>query len=143
MAHYYRVHVSKAMNKTDFQTAILREAEKRGFNPSSLTHAQYTMLGIQVRSVREKIEAGAKAVISRTKTSLGISVVLPVIAASNESICRTNKCGKFRTLKNGEPACDACTCSANMLKSKWRDASQSCALPEPIVGQSDGPVISR
>jgi len=127
---------------TDFQTAILREAEKMGLNPANLSKAQFTMLGIRVRSTLEKIQAGAKAVISRTKTTLGIQVVLPQIATENEAICTKNTCGKFRILKSGDPACDACTCSASMLRAKWRDAKQMCPLPVPLWDNNGKPCKS-
>ena len=116
------------------------------------------MLSVQVRSLGEAARDSVSMVVSRAATGLGLRVVEESVASENESICRKNTCGKFRTLRKGKasiliPACDACNCSGKNLLSKWKDAAWYCPLklwdnrgkgvvrkrPIPTQGDSHGP----
>jgi len=121
---------------TDHQLAIIAAAKERGLDPSRLTQSQYRSLALAIRTAKEKVADATAAIISRGLTGLNLRVVPDVVAEQNAAVCRSNQCGKFRTLARGrgpaQEACDACNCHSKWLKSKWRDASEKCPLKQPL-----------
>lgn len=113
---------------TDFQLKMLELARAKGWNASRLSPAQLRALSIEVRTTDQLVRDSAKAVTSRALTSIGLRSVSEDKAAENAAICRSNACGKYRKLANGDEACDACGCQGKWLKSKLIDASESCPL---------------
>lgn len=110
-------------------------AKQQGWDPANLTPSQNRWIATKIRSKTQLVKDGVKAVVSRTVTSIGLRVVSDSIAKSNETKCRSNKCGVFRTLSNGAPVCGECQCSDKFLRAKWKDASQACPVDDPETGE--------
>jgi hypothetical protein len=126
---------------TDFQLKMLELAQQKGWNTTKLSQAQLRLLSIEVRNVEQLTRDAAKAATSRVLTSMGFRSVSQEKAAENAAVCRSNTCGKYRKLTNGDEACDACGCQGKWLKSKLIDASESCPLgrwTNLTVGETDG-----
>lgn len=104
----------------------LAEKDGHGRDLRALSAGQYRKYAIAVRPAKQKLKDGASAVISRGMTSVGLRVVPAHVAAENERTCRSCPDGQFLTLRNGEPACNACQCSNKYLRAKWRDAKRAC-----------------
>lgn len=113
---------------TDFQLKMLDLAQRKGWNTARLSPAQLRALSIEVRTTEQLVRDGAKAMASRALTGVGLRSVTDEKAAANAAVCRSNTCGKYRKLSNGDEACDACGCQGKWLKSKLTDASEACPL---------------
>lgn len=136
----------------DNQLKIIQAAKARGFDPANLTPSQYRSLSLEVRSTRDKIIDGARALKSRAKHKLGVGQMPVPVAEANKRQCESNECGRFRLLnvqhrtknESGEvtvsivgqrPACDACNCHNRWLEAKWGDNTQECPLVNPNTGK--------
>jgi len=106
-------------------------AKSQGWDPARLTPAQNNWIAVQLRSKMQLVKDGAKALTSVAATTLRLRVVSDDKAASNESVCRSKKCGKFAELTTGDPVCMACQCAGKRLEAKWKDATQSCPQIDP------------
>ncbi len=130
------------MTSTDHQLAIIRAAKDKGLDPSRLSPSQYRALALEVRTASEKVADGTSAIISRGLTGLKLRVVPTIVAEQNASVCRENRCGKYRKFDDGSEACDACNCQGKWLQSKWRDAREHCPLPEPLWDNRDKQAVT-
>jgi len=126
------VDISVRMNR---DLDILKEAKRRGWNGSRLTAAQYTKCAFHVRSLKEKVADGSKALGSRLATTTRMRVVSLPQAMNNQRQCETNECGRFDTLADGEPVCRECNCAGKYLRSKWKDAKYFCPFKDPKTGK--------
>lgn len=105
------------------------EAEKRGWSPDDLSLRQYRTLALAIRPARRKAADVWRAGSSVVMTGLGFRVVSLEQAALNEKICRACPKNKFRELRGGAFACDACQCSGKrFLMAKWSDREEHCPL---------------
>lgn len=105
--------------------------KEKGWDPARLTPAQNRWIATELRSRKQLIKDGAKAVSSLVATTLKLRIVSDERAASNEQKCRSGKCGKFAIMTNDDPVCMACNCSSAFLRSKWKDATSRCPLVDP------------
>ncbi len=130
------------MDSSGHQLKVASLAKALGLDPARLSKSMYTKLSIQIRTKKEVLTDGAKALGSIIKTELARVRVPDDVAAANAAVCRSNKCGAFiqldkhKRVKEGgrislkvvgqEPACDVCNCSSRGLESKWANPSQKC-----------------
>lgn len=113
---------------------IVKEAQKRGMNPSRLTQSQYTMIYADLVRRKEGAKELGKdikeAAYSRIETDVLQRKISEKRFALNQMVCESHdgKCpsGKHRTLKGNKKACDACGCSGNNLRSKQQNPRFKC-----------------
>lgn len=113
----------------NYEVAIYRLLAEWGVNPYRVTSTIYMRAAIAVRpDVATLLKDAAKASMSLVGTSTGVLTLPPEIEAGRETQCRTNECGRFGTLSDGEPVCHACSCAGAFLRSKWKNPLVACPV---------------
>lgn len=104
----------------DNQLAILKEAKRRGIDPTvPMRDEDYQLCALAIRTRAQIVVDGTKMLASRFVTDVIHLEVLPEKAAANAEVCKTSGCGKNRILLSGKDACDVCNCNREGLDS-WR-----------------------
>lgn len=109
------------------QDEIIREALRRGQDPAMLTPKSYQQISISVRTRKEVVADGLKAIGTSAVVNFGLRVSEEKFRA-NLDTCRTSGCGKHRRLVGGSDACDHCGCSAQLFEDKLRMPFMTCPL---------------
>lgn len=113
------------------QAAIIRLAKERGKTPNKLTSAEYDTFAIEVRTREELVEDLVRWGQSKVNSLIRIGVVPREIREKNLAQCRTNQCGSFTTLADGEETCLRCNCRGKNLVSKAEQVQEKCPAEPP------------
>ena len=115
------------------QAAMIRAAKKKyGKEVAELTTEEYAKLRLQVRSVREVVVDGIAFKTAQFKESWEIALVPEPVALTNLEGCRSNRCGSYGRLADGNEVCHRCTCIGRDLLTKCRQKDEFCPADPPI-----------
>lgn len=119
------------MNK---QQAMIRELQKQGVDATeTVPQKEWNKARIAVRTPKELVRDGARMFRAQSDMILGISQVPDEQREKNLEICRTNRCGSYDVLENGDEACWRCTCAGKRaLKAKTGNQREYCPANPPF-----------
>lgn len=121
---------------------IHRLARQQGKDLSKLSESEYFMLSLQVRTAREIVHDGARAVASTMRQRLGRIVPEAVLNQRRET-CRANRCGSYQRLgKTGSEVCHRCNCAGKRLEAKWANPNEECPYHPPLWGRYTGLTVN-
>lgn len=115
--------------KADLQLALLAEAKRLGKKPEDLTSAEVTAVAVAMRTLKEVIWDGAKAVESLAATSTGFRKVPLTIYHERKGEKGCGGCKLMGTTPKGQIYCKQCGCAGVLMESALNDPNQSCRLP--------------
>ncbi len=118
------------------QMQMIREFQRRGIDPSEPIDRKdwdTVRLSKGVRTKTEIVRDGVKQTRAKFEKSIGRNQVPDEVTIANLNKCRTNQCGSYGVLSNGDEVCWRCTCAGGReLFAKASSKREKCPLDPPM-----------